>query len=579
MLRDYQVQALTALRESRLAAPDVTRLAIEMATGLGKTITFAAELDEWLDNGFEAAGNRALVLVHTDELVRQAVDKIAFVTKGRWTVGVVKAGRNEVNADIIVASVATLIQPGRKEQITNVGKIIVDEGHHAVAKSYVDILEYYGALPCDQHGAMCHAPEYATPVTIYSATLARTDGKGLGHVIQNMPFSRSLPWGIRHGYLIDLVPYTITIPGLDPGASDAVLDASLADSIAPEAVVEAWKDKHIEQGMRMVGPYPSTVLFAPLVRSAEAFAEAFNAVGVKAEVVAGKLSDDHNRAVLERYETGVTTVVCNAMKLTEGWDSPRTMCVIVARPTQSVPLFVQMIGRGLRPWLDASAPARVGQRCVLLCVQGTTTQIATVADLSDKIGEVKDGQSFLAMEDEWDIGRDIVPEDLAYRGPVRVEAWDAIVQASSKAWKYTNGGAPFLPTDRFDRGYVYIVQTDAGWEVWSRMAVQARKAHNVKLSVAPDLELAMAVAEDEAQERGGDIGALLADKTRPWRKGVPSVDMMAEAQRLGLGKELIKIMESRAAGKAGKLSDLISRVKASMMLDGNIEKIKERARA
>lgn len=576
MLRDYQRQALTALREARQAAPDVTRLAIEMATGLGKTITFAAELDEWLDNGFEAAGNRALVLVHTDELIRQAVDKIKFVTKGRWTVGVVKAERNEVHADIIVASVATLIQPGRKEQITDIGKIIVDEGHRAVAKSYVDILTYYDGMIGNYPGAALAYP-VLIPVTFYSATLARTDGRGLGHVIQDMPFSRSLPWGIRHGYLIDLVPYTITIPGLDPGASDAVLDASLADSIAPEAVVQAWLAKSPLSDLSGLN-YPSTVLFAPLVRSAEAFAEAFNAAGVKAEVVAGKLSDDHNRAVLERYESGVTTVVCNAMKLTEGWDSPRTMCVIVARPTQSVPLFVQMIGRGLRPWLDASAPPREEQRCVLLCVQGTTTALATVADLSDKIGEVKDGQSFLAMEDEWDLGRDIEPEDLAYHGPVRVEAWDAIVQASSKAWKYTEGGAPFLPTDRFDRGYVYIVQTDAGWEVWSRMAVRGRTHHNIRLITAPDLELAMAVAEDEAQERGGDIGALLADKTRPWRKAVPSGEMLLEARRVGLEQEALKILASKASGKAGKLSDLISKVRASRALDRNVEKIKERAR-
>jgi superfamily II DNA or RNA helicase len=620
MLRDYQTQALTALREARQAAPDVTRLAIEMATGLGKTITFAAELDEWLTTWRPCSAFRALVLVHTDELIRQAVDKITFVTKGRWTIGVVKAGRNEVDADIVVASVQTLIQPGRKEQIRDVGKIIVDEAHHAVAPSYMDILEYYGAMDAFPDTESCEVCEHrkirhitasnlATmipcvdckectgfqragrpiiPTTGYTATLARTDGQGLGRVWQDLAFSRNLPWAIRKGWLIDLVPYTITIPGLDPGASDTVLDASLADSIAPEAVVSAWLEKTLvvsgtdltDGALPLYEARPSTVLFAPLVRSAQAFADEFNAAGVKAEVVSGSHGDEHNRAVLARYEAGTTTVVCNAMKLTEGWDSPRTMCVIVARPTQSVPLFVQMIGRGLRPWLDASAPPREDQRCVLLCVQGTTTTVATVADLSDKIGEVRDGQSFLAMEDEWDIGRDIEPdEDNAYRGPVRVEQWDAIVQASSKAWKYTSGGVPFLPTDKFDRGYVYIVQTVAGWEIWSRMHVAGRRSHNVKLSTAPDLELAMGLAEDEAQERGGDIGALLADKTRPWRKAVPSEAMVAEARRLLGEAEIQKILNSKASGKAGKLSDLIGTVKASRFLDPNIDKIKERAKA
>ena len=613
MLRPYQTQALAALREAREAAPDVTRLAIEMATGLGKTITMAAELDEWLGDGRwspDQGGCRALVLVHLDHLVKQAVDKILFVTKGRWTVGVVKAGQNDVHADIIVASVQTLAQPGRKEQIEDVGKIIIDEAHHALARTYLDILKFFGGLPdastykANRHDAMWSP----TPVTGYSATLARADGQGLGRVFQDMPFSRSLPWGVRHGYLLDFTPYTITIPGLDTAGSDADLDTSLADSIAPEAVVQAWAEKarpmcqecldamdvvsgdvgHTvvpaycpNDGCGTMADLPSTVLFAPLVKSAQAFADAFNEAGVKAEVVSSSHPDVHNAAVLARYEAGVTTVLCNAMKLTEGWDSPRTMCVIVARPTQSVSLFIQMIGRALRPWLDALAPPRDQQRAVLLCVQGTVQSVASVADLSDKIGEVKDGQSFLAMEDQWDIGRDIEPDEAnAYAGPVRVEQWDAMVQASSKAWKYTAGGTPFLPTAKRSEGYVFVVDTVAGWEVWARFVMgTARKSIVRHLSTAPDLELAMAAAEDEAQERGGDIGALLADKTRPWRKGVPSAEMQAHAQRLGLGKELIHIMEGRAAGKAGKLSDLISKVEASKVLDPNVQKIRERARA
>jgi superfamily II DNA or RNA helicase len=585
ILRPYQEQALTALREARQASPDVTRLAVEMATGLGKTITFAAELDEWLEANtwqreWPQRPNRVLILVHLDHLARQAVERVQFVTRGRWTVGTVMAGRNEVDADVVVASVQTLAQPGRKEQITGVGKIIIDEAHHATAPSYVSILRHYGALPVHQYDD----ERSFIPVTGYTATLARTDGQGLGHIFQDLAFSRGLPWGIRHGYLIDLVPYTITIPGVDGSASDSALDAMLADSIAPEAVVDAWLEHAWVPGEPTDPLFRSTVLFAPLVHSAEAFAEAFQAKGIKAEVVAGAYSDAHNLAVLARYEAGITTVVCNAMKLTEGWDSPRTMCVIVARPTQSVPLFVQMIGRGLRPWLDASAPPRADQRCVLLCVAGTTRDIVTVADLSDRIGEVRDGASFLAMEDEFDLGKDIEPDvDMAYRGPVRVEQWDAIVQASSKAWKFTDAGIPFLPLAKRSALYVFVVETTAGHEVWAREIERLSRSNGFrvrKLATAPDLELAMAEAEDQAQELGGDVGALLADKGRPWRKTVPSLEQLSEARRKGVPEaEIQKILTSKASGKAGKLSDLIDRVTATRALDHNVIKIRERARA
>ena len=593
ILRSYQRQAVASLWEA--IGPDTNRVAVEMATGLGKTITFAGLIDEWLAAHPGRAlpdlrPHRALVLVHTDELVRQAVDKIKLVTRGRWTIGVVKAGQNDVSADIIVASVQTLAKPGRREQIQDVGLIIVDEAHHATANTYRSILWHFNALciclpyeaggdgperECPEHGDGSVPP---VPAFGFTATLARSDGAGLGQVWQDLAFSRSLTWGIRHGYLIDLVPYTITIPGVDAKASDAAMDAMLADSIAPEAVVGAWLeriwDERALNDWRDSAGDCSTVLFAPLVRSAEAF----RAAGVKAEVIHGALPDAERRAILDRYEAGVTTVLCNAMVLTEGWDSPRTSCVIVARPTQSVPLFVQMVGRGLRPWLAAEAPPREEQRCILLCVAGTTTDLATVADLSDRPIEATDGRSLLALEDEWDLGKDIVPdEDMAYRGPVRVEQWDALVQRSSKAWKYTEGGLPFLPLRKRSELYVFLVDTAAGVEVWAREKVSRSPAFVHRLATAPDLELAMALAEDEAQERGGDIGALLADKTRPWRKAVPSMEMVSLARQVGVDQGAIaQILSSKASGKAGKLSDLIDKVQASRVLDRLADKIRER---
>jgi superfamily II DNA or RNA helicase len=588
LLRKYQTQAVAAFWEA--LSPDVNRVAIEMATGLGKTLVIGKVADEWLSRDmdedrdrFPPAG-RVLVLAERDELVRQAVEKIFLVTRGRWTIGVVKAGQNEVAADIVVASVATLRQPGRKEQIQDVGLIIVDECHHSTAQTYVDILRHYGAMD-EKDG--CETWPGRIPVLGVTATLARSDGTGLGRIFQDMPFSRGLLWGIRKGYLIDLVPYTIKIPELDlaiavDSGKGKVLDVALAEGIAPEAVVQAWMENAAKADLetRTWVRYPSTVLFAPLVRSAEAFAEAFNAMDIKAEVVAGAYSDEHNAAVEARFRAGTTTVVCNAMKWTEGLDVPRIGCVIVARPTQSVPLFVQMAGRGVRPWLDAEAPPREDQRCILLCVQGTATEVATVADLSEKIGEVQDGKSVLEMEDEWDIGKGIEDAPALYAGPIRVEAWDALVQQSSKAWKYTKGGAPYLPTAKKRQGYVLIVERDGSWDVFaygSATYLPPDRKGALRIATAPDLELAMALAEDEAMERGGDIGALLADKARAWRKGAPSEDMRDLADVLGLRREKNKILAQKSSGKAGRLSDLIDREIASAVLDPIVAKIKARA--
>lgn len=586
ILRPYQRQAIDAAWAA--ITPDQNRVAIEMATGLGKTVTFAGLIDEWLLNPDSGIGQahpmRALVLVHTDKLVRQAVKTIKAVTGGRWSVGVVKAEQNEVGADIIVASVQTLAKPGRREQIQGVGLIVVDECHHATATTYQGILRHFGAMPLTTYlgnraevrgDSLVQLPP--VPTFGFTATLARSDGAGLGHVWQDLAFSRNLLWGIRHGYLVDMVPYSILIPGVNGAASDQALDAQLADSIAPEAVVDAWKDRHIEGGGLSVGPFPSTLLFAPLVRSAEAFAEAFNAAGVKAEVVAGEYGDAHNHAVEQRYAAGITTVVCNAMMWTEGVDFPRTSCVVIARPTRSKPLMVQMAGRGLRPWLDAEAPPREDQSCTLLVVAGAETDfLDMVADLSDEIAEAAAGKSLTAMADEFDLGKDIPPdEDQAYRGPVRVEQWDALEQRSSKAWKYTAGGVPFLPLRKRSEAYVFIVEAGAESQVWER-AVEGKQARVYKVATAPDLELAMALAEDQVSE---GIGTLLADKSRAWRKAVPSLEMQAQARRVGVPESAIaRIMGLKSSGKAGKLSDLIDKAIASRVLDHNAAKIRERAK-
>ena len=589
-LREYQEQALAAEDAYRAEHPDQNRLAIVLPTGSGKTITFAERARRFLDSGAEA---RVLILVHTDELTDQSEAKCKLMC-APYTVGVVKAGRNEVDADIIVASVQTLSVLGRKEQITDVGYVIVDEVQFGVTPMWTAILEYFGCLPDCTHPA----PEYGNcfdcygtgwtqppvPMLGVTATLARSDGKGFGDLIHEPVFTRSTSWAIRKGYLIDLVPFTIKIPDMRFAEDAKHLDSQLADSIAPEAVVRAWLE-NAHPGVHPENwPYePSTVLFAPLVKSARAFADAFEMYGIKAEVVHGEMPKAERRAVLERYEAGVTTVVCNAMALTVGWDSPRTMCVIVARPTKSVPLLCQMVGRGLRPWLSAEAPPREEQRCILLAVSDGVTVLACVADLSDHPGEVTDGKSLTQMEDEWDLGRDIEPDAEQYRGPVVVERWDAAVQASSKAWKYTAGGVPFLPTAKRGEGYVFITPVEDHWTVWARepdTGFRGRvRFRTMPRAIAPDLELAMTLAEDEAHELGGDIGRLLADKSRPWRKQVPSEEAKQLALRVGVPeKDVIRVVQSKQGGKAGRLSDLIDKVVASRTLDPIAVKIRERAR-
>lgn len=545
-LRPYQESAIEAFN-SRVTIGPESRLAVELATGLGKTVAGSALAAQW---------GSALILTHTEEITDQWEKKLRFAARGtNLTVGVVKAGRNEASADLVVASVPTVGNPQRMAAIGRRALNIADECHHAVAPTWRTALEAGGAWD-------------GVPTLGLTATLARSDGQGLGHVWEDLVFSRSISWAIRHGYLLDIVPYRVRVPDMAAARTDEALDAMLAESIAPEAVVKAWEEK--TEGN------PSTVLFAPLVKSAQAFADAFNAKGIRAAVIHGGSKD--REEILARYERGEITVLCNAMVLTEGWDSPRTMCVIWAR-NGGGPLFIQGLGRGLRPWTDSPlAPPRELQRCILIMVTDPRdASLTVVGDLSDRsLDDVPEGTSLLEAEDEYDLAAGILEEEVRhYRGPVRVEEWDLAVQASSKAWKFTKGGAPFLPTAKRSQGYVFVVGSTVylyGPHPKDRSKYGARR-----LTVAPDSSLAMAVAEDHAQELGGDIGALLADKGRPWRKQVPSVDMVGMALRSGVPqREVDRVLASKASGKAGRLSDLTDMVLASTVLDPIVKRIEEK---
>jgi len=589
-LRSYQEQALEAEARHRAEHPDETRLAIVMATGLGKTIVMAERARRFLEEDQAhrteimraipgtVQPDRALILVHTDELAHQAEAKVRLVAGDAWTVGVVKAERDETTADIIIGSVQTLANPQRRARVEDVGLVLVDECHHATAASYLTIMRHFGCFNFVCKDDSCRCDMTPTPALGFTATLERGDGQGLGSIWQNVAFTRDTSWGVRHGYLVQPVGYRLEIDPADLGGGDRsivdrwttasdTLDKQLIDSMAPEKIVEEW--------IRLAKDRP-TVAFMPLVRSAMALVDAFEDAGIAAGVIWGAMPDTDRVATLQAYERGNIQVICNAMVLTEGWDSPRTKCVIVGRPTKSRALFVQMAGRGLRPMPGIP---HEDQDCIVLCVADSTTDLCTIADLSDKPLDRKATGALTAMEDAWDIGAALEQEARHWTGKVDAKQFDPLVVRSSKVWRTTKNGTYFLPISK-DQDYIFVV----GTSIYSYRSPQASgrwatgRATRLHKDL-PDLELALSIAEDDAQERGGDLGKLLADKNRAWRKERPSEQMLALAERLGLSSEVERIMSARAGGKAGKVSDLIARVTASRALDPMVAKIREAVHA
>lgn len=618
-LRDYQTEALA--RVDAAEARGVRRQLGVAATGLGKTVMFGSLI--------ERRHARACVLAHRDELVTQAAAKLVELWPGLGAteavhvalrsagmtdlsartslnargVGIVKAGADDVHAQVVVASVQTLSRPARLARLTGATEadavaagalwggehvepfdlVVVDEAHHATADSYRAVLD---ALRAGHPGCDCGedherdatpdevdagyelgvaydpCPGPAGPLLLgVTATPDRGDGKGLDDLFTEVTFSYDLLWGIRAGYLSDLRGKRVVVQQLDlsgvkvrRGDYDAgAAGRALEDADAPQLIVAAWMEHAL--GRR-------TLVFTPTVEVARLVAESFQHVGVRAGWVHGGTPMDERRQLLQDYTAGRLDVLANCAVLTEGYDEPRTDCIVVARPTKSRALYTQMVGRGTRRHPDKTD-------CLVLDVVGASDvhSLVTVPSLfglgGDFAAKLGDGTGLLAgvCQDHDDeqvrLGR-MRAEDADLFRKVRDQgiAWVAVHAdgAPLKHYVRTLGKAP----DGTELPAVVLRQRDLD-DVWTAgLWWPAGKDHPERKQVLiaeVGLELAQGMAEDYIRKNGG---GRLTDATASWRKGKPSPAALKAA-----GKWRLKVDPKWTAGELSEALDAhVARIKA-----------------
>lgn len=503
-LRPYQQECLDAINERA----GVKRQLVSLPTGTGKTVVFAHLLAE--------RGGRSLVLGHRDELIRQAVDKITLVDPN-LDVGVVKAGENEVNAQVIVASVQTLSRPNRLEMLPNdIGTVIVDEAHHAVADTYKDILGYVGSF--DPNG----------PLTVgFTATPMRGDGAGLGGVFEEIVYQKNLVDMILEGWLADLravrVKIDINLDKVHTRGGDFI------DSELEDALEQANAPLHVVSAYRTHAPGRKALVFTPGVKSAHEMADAFQDAGISAETLDGATPIEERRAILERFHTGETMVVSNCAVLTEGFDEPSVDCIIVARPTRSKTLYIQEIGRGTRTY-----PGKAD--CLVIDVVGATSKhtIMSSAELFDL--DLKKATVREAVQERTDS-----PGKVQVSGELVASCVNLFADRSLH-WQRTKTGAWILSLgDSFLR---LVPQADDRWEIHR----VAGKEHQRVRDNLP-LDYAQGIAESIARKEGT---LTLVDPNARWRTHLATSKQMAY-----LAKKRIAVPTGLTKGAA---SDLIATV-------------------
>ena len=301
-LRDYQEEVLNIINNLESGS-----YLIQMATGLGKTATFT---------NIKRKG-RVLVLAHREELITQPIKYYDC------PVGIEMGNHRSNNEPVIIASVMSLTHRLDKFKSDEFDMIIIDECHHASAKSYKKIIEYF-------------KPRLLLGFT---ATPNRSDNVRLDDIFQKIIFQRDLKWAIQNKYLTDINCIRVNI-GYDlsnvakrmgdfaTGELEKVMNTSAMNKAIAEAYYKYAKGQ--------------TLIFATSVEHAKEIAkEIDDAVVVTA--------DTKNRAeIIDKFTRREIPVLVNCMIFTEGTDIPLVETVMIARPTQSNSLYTQMVGRGLR---------------------------------------------------------------------------------------------------------------------------------------------------------------------------------------------------------------------------------------
>ncbi|RCK63896.1 putative ATP-dependent helicase IRC3 [Candida viswanathii] len=335
-LRDYQQEAIDKVLAAARAG--VKRQAVVMATGGGKTVVFS-HLIPLLEGN---KGTKTLVLAHTQELIFQSRDKISMINPD-LKVGVEMAHiRSNEDDDVVVASVSSLARLGRFEKFSpDVFKtIIIDECHHAVAASYRRILDYFNAGSKD------------TDVNVIgvTATLHRADQVKLGLVFDEIVYDRSLKAMIENGELCDFKVSDVSLKNLDldsvkkdKGDYDSTsLYSALSEVGINEQAVLSYL-KMVEEG-----EYKSTLVFCVSIEHCRELCGLFQTHGIDAQYVSANTTKVERADIVEDFKNGKIPVLCNVGVFTEGTDIPNIDSIILARPTLSDTLKIQMIGRGLR---------------------------------------------------------------------------------------------------------------------------------------------------------------------------------------------------------------------------------------
>ena len=319
-LRPYQNQLANDIRAA--FGSGANRPLAVSPTGSGKTVLFSYITSQVLKRG-----SRVIIVAHRREILDQISATLKRVGVPH---GFIQAGKSASTQPAMVASIQTLAR--RLDTVPAPDLVIIDEAHHSVSKSYVQM---FAAWPTAKFIGVTATPE-------------RLDGKGLGAMFDRMVMGPSVQWLIDNGFLAQPVYY----------APREVVDLSQVHTVAGD--FDRSEAEEIVDTPRITGDAVThyvrfcnrqrAVAFCISVAHAQHVADTFNSCGIPSASIDGTLDPEVRKQRVEDLTAGKILVLTSCELISEGFDLPAVNAAILLRPTHSLSMHLQQVGRALRPY-------------------------------------------------------------------------------------------------------------------------------------------------------------------------------------------------------------------------------------
>ena len=313
-LRPYQRDAINQLRES--FSKGNKRVILSLPTGAGKSVVFSEMVRLAVEKG-----TKVLVLTDRTELFKQT---IAHLGRVGVPVEEIAPDKKQIyhDAPVYLAMIETLKRRLKKLEFLKPELIIIDEAHKASFNQLFDVFPDALVIGATATPVGAHFFEYYTGI------------------VQNI----DVPDLVNAGFLVPCKPYQMQDDFSDLKVqrgefSPQSLGMHYNKPYLYEGVIENWKRYALNK---------KTVVFNVSIEHTHNVHEAFLAAGISSECITSKTKKEERERILNAFTQGAFKVLNNCGILTTGWDEPSVECIVINRATQSLPLFLQCMGRGSR---------------------------------------------------------------------------------------------------------------------------------------------------------------------------------------------------------------------------------------